>query len=306
MEKEVLIIADESCEDQRLDKFIAVNYEDLSRSYIQKLMTDNLVSVNDRIEKPSYRVCEGDRIRLTVPESVIPDIIPDDIPLDIIFEDDDILIVNKPKNMVVHPAAGNYTGTLVNALMFHCKDALSGINGCLRPGIVHRIDKDTTGLLVVCKNDIAHRNVAAQLKEHSINRRYEAICIGRLPDSKGTIDAPIGRSEKDRKKMAINPRNGKNAVTHYEVIEELKGFSHIYCVLETGRTHQIRVHLSSIGHPLLGDPLYGGERPGWDTQGQCLHAGLLGLVHPRTGEYMEFSVPAPEYFRDILNKISNS
>ena len=303
MAKEILIIADENGEGIRIDKFIAVQNEELSRSYIKKLIEEGLVTVNDHTVKPSFRISENDSIRLTVPEQTIPDIVPEDITLDIIYEDDDIIIVNKPKNMVVHPAAGNYSGTLVNALMFHCRDKLSGINGVLRPGIVHRIDKDTTGLLVVCKNDLAHRNVAEQLKEHSITRRYEAICIGSLKDDQGVIDAPIGRSPNDRKKMCINKANGKNAVTHYNVIERLNGYTHIYCVLETGRTHQIRVHMSSIGHPLLGDETYGGVRPGFALQGQCLHAGVLGLKHPSTGEYMEFSAPVPEYFDNLLDKL---
>ena len=303
MAKEILIIADENGEGIRIDKFIAVQNEELSRSYIKKLIEEGLVTVNDHTVKPSFRISENDSIRLTVPEQTIPDIVPEDITLDIIYEDDDIIIVNKPKNMVVHPAAGNYSGTLVNALMFHCRDKLSGINGVLRPGIVHRIDKDTTGLLVVCKNDLAHRNVAEQLKEHSITRRYEAICIGSLKDDQGVIDAPIGRSPNDRKKMCINKANGKNAVTHYNVIERLNGYTHIYCVLETGRTHQIRVHMSSIGHPLLGDETYGGVRPGFALQGQSLHAGVLGLKHPSTGEYMEFSAPVPEYFDNLLDKL---
>ena len=303
MAKEILISADESQDGLRLDKFIASQYEDLSRTYIQKLIGESCVLVNGRTQKPSYQIEDGDTVHLTVPDSTVPDIIPEDIPLDIIYEDSDILIVNKPKNMVVHPAAGNYSGTLVNALMYHCKNDLSGINGCLRPGIVHRIDKDTTGLLVVCKNDTAHRIVADQLKEHSITRRYEAICIGSPADDEGVINAPIGRSVSDRKKMAVNHKNGKEAVTHYRILERFKGYSHIECVLETGRTHQIRVHMSSIGHPLLGDEVYGGVRPGFVTFGQCLHAGVLGLKHPRSGEYMEFKVPAPGYFLDILSRL---
>ena len=303
MEKEILIIADEAGEGVRIDKFIATQNEELSRSYIKKLIEDGMVTVNGRSVKPSFQISDNDSIRLTVPEKTIPDIVPEDIPLDIIYEDNDIVIVNKPKDMVVHPAAGNYSGTLVNALMYHCRENLSGINGILRPGIVHRIDKDTTGLLVICKNDRAHRNVAEQLKEHSINRRYEAICIGGLNNDEGTIDAPIGRNVNDRKKMAVNKANGKDAVTHYNVIEHLNGYTHIYCVLETGRTHQIRVHMSSIGHPLLGDELYGGVRPGFALQGQCLHAGVLGFKHPSTGEYMEFSAPVPEYFEKLLERL---
>ncbi|MCR5331470.1 MAG: RluA family pseudouridine synthase [Lachnospiraceae bacterium] len=303
MAEEILIIADESGDGVRIDKFIASQNEELSRSYIKKLIENSMVTVNGKCIKPSFQISENDSIRLEVPDKTIPDIEPENIPLDIIYEDNDIIIVNKPKNMVVHPAAGNYSGTLVNALLFHCRDNLSGINGILRPGIVHRIDKDTTGLLVVCKNDIAHRNVAEQLKEHSITRRYEAICTGVLNTDEGTVDAPIGRNINDRKKMSINPVNGKNAVTHYKVIERLNGYTHIYCVLETGRTHQIRVHMSSIRHPLLGDELYGGVRPGFSLQGQCLHAGILGLKHPTTGEYMEFSAPVPEYFERLLDRL---
>ena len=304
MEKEILITVDENCDPVRIDRFIASQLDDLSRTYIQKLIDDGLVTVNGHSVKAGYVVEESDNIRLTVPETTVPDIVPEDIPLDIVYEDKDILIVNKPKNMVVHPAAGNYSGTLVNALMYHCRDDLSGINGCLRPGIVHRIDKDTTGLLVVCKNDNAHRNVAEQLKNHNITRRYEAICIGALKDAEGVIDAPIGRSTTDRKKMSVNPRNGKDAVTHYKVLEQLRGYSYISCVLETGRTHQIRVHMSSIGHPLLGDELYGGIRPGFNLTGQCLHARILGLKHPATGEYMEFEAPLPDYFTELLNRLS--
>ena len=303
MEKEILITVDENAELIRIDRFISGMLDDLSRTYIQKLIGDGLVTVNGHTVKSGYIVEELDNIRMIVPETVVPDIVPEDIPLDIVYEDKDILIVNKPKNMVVHPAAGNYSGTLVNALMYHCRDDLSGINGCLRPGIVHRIDKDTTGLLVVCKNDAAHRNVAEQLKNHSITRRYMAICTGVLKTDEGTVEAPIGRSVNDRKKMAVNPRNGKNAVTHYKVIERLKGYTYISCVLETGRTHQIRVHMSSIGHPILGDELYGGIRPGFSLTGQCLHAGILGLVHPSTGEYMEFEAPLPGYFKELLDRL---
>lgn len=306
MAKEITLIPDENTEGIRLDKFISTQYDELSRSYIQKLLSDGYIFVNEKTVKASYIVNEGDNIRLIVPDSIIPDIVPENIPLDIVYEDNDIIIVNKPKNMVVHPAAGNYSGTLVNALMYHCKDDLSGINGCLRPGIVHRIDKDTTGLLVVCKNDNSHRNVAEQLKNHSITRRYEAICIGSLKEDEGVVDASIGRSVNDRKKMAINQRNGKNAVTHYKVLERFNKFSHISCVLETGRTHQIRVHMSSIGHPLLGDETYGGIRPEFpNLNGQCLHAGVLGLIHPATNEYMEFSAPLPEYFEKLLGILRN-
>ena len=232
-----------------------------------------------------------------------PEIVPEDIPLDILYEDHDVILVNKPKGMVVHPAAGHYTGTLVNALMFHCKEDLSGINGVLRPGIVHRIDMDTTGIIIACKNDLAHNSIAAQLKEHSITRRYQAIVHGALKDDEGVIDEPIGRSPKDRKKMAVNYNNGKSAVTHYKVLTRFKDFTHIECRLETGRTHQIRVHMASIGHPLLGDAVYGPAKCPYKLQGQTLHAGILGFVHPRTGEYMEFSAPLPEYFEELLRKL---
>lgn len=301
MAKEIIISCDDPSDELRIDKFLALNCPELSRSYIQKLIADGLVCVNDKPVKPSFKLAEGDIAKLTVPDTVIPDILAEDIPLDIVYEDDDLIIVNKPKDMVVHPAAGNFSGTLVNALMFHCKGQLSGINGVERPGIVHRIDKDTTGLLVVCKNDSAHRLVAEQLKEHLITRRYRAICCGILKDDEGTVDAPIGRNPLDRKKMAINRSNGKRAVTHYRVLERLRGYTYIECALETGRTHQIRVHMSSLGHPLLGDEVYGGVRPNITTNGQCLHAGILGLVHPTTGEYMEWEAPLPDYFTKLLN-----
>lgn len=303
MAQEIIKICDDTLEDLRIDKYLTYACEELSRSYIQKLIKDENVSVNGKLVKSSYKVCEGDEIRFLVPDNTVPDILPEDIPLDIAYEDSDIIIVNKPKGMVVHPASGNYSGTLVNALMYHCKDNLSGINGTLRPGIVHRIDKDTTGLIIACKNDRSHRFVADQLKEHSITRRYQAICCGVLKDDDGVIDAPIGRSTTDRKKMAVNHANGKNAITHYHVIERLNGYTHIECRLETGRTHQIRVHMSSIGHPLLGDEVYGGVRNGFDLQGQTLHAGVLGLIHPGTGEYIEYKAPLPEYFEHLLNKL---
>lgn len=301
MAKEIIITCEDPSDELRIDKFLALNCTELSRSYIQKLIADGLVSVNDKPVKPSFRITEGDSVKLTVPDTIIPDILAEDIPLDIVYEDDDIIIVNKPKDMVVHPAAGNFSGTLVNALMYHCKGQLSGINGVERPGIVHRIDKDTTGLLVVCKNDASHRCVANQLKEHSITRRYRAICCGVLKDDEGVVDAPIGRNPQDRKKMAINRTNGKQAVTHYKVLERLNGFTFIECALETGRTHQIRVHMSSLGHPLLGDEVYGGIRPNIKTQGQCLHAGILGLIHPTTGQYMEWEAPLPDYFVRLLS-----
>lgn len=303
MAKEIIKLCEDSFEGLRIDRYLAESCEELSRSYIQKLIKDGMVTVNGTVAKPSYKVSEGEEIRFIVPDNVVPDILPEDIALDIAYEDNDIIIVNKPKGMVVHPASGNYTGTIVNALMFHCRDNLSGINGTLRPGIVHRIDKDTTGLIIACKNDMAHRNVAEQLKEHSITRRYESICCGVLKDDDGIIDAPIGRNPNDRKKMAINRTNGKNAVTHYHVLERLNGYTHIECRLETGRTHQIRVHMASIGHPLLGDEVYGGVRNGFYLQGQTLHAKILGLRHPSTGEYIEFLAERPDYFELLLKKL---
>ena len=303
MAKEIQITCDDLVEGLRIDKFLADTCKDLSRSYIQKLIADGLVKVNNKTVKASYKVEEEDSIAFTVPDATMPDILPENIPLDVTYEDDDIIIINKPKGMVVHPALGKYTGTLVNALLYHCAGQLSGINGIERPGIVHRIDRDTTGLLIACKTNKAHQAVAEQLKEHSITRKYEAICIGELKDNEGTIDAPIGRNPNDRKKMAINHLNGRHAVTHYRVLERFNGFTHIECVLETGRTHQIRVHMSSIGHPLLGDEVYGGVRQGFKLQGQCLHARVLGLIHPTTGEYIEFTSDLPEYFTELLEQL---
>ncbi len=300
--REEYFVTEETAGD-RIDKFLAEQYEKLSRSFLQKLLKSGEVMVGGRPVKASYKVAEGDLISFEVPEAVEPEIVPEDIPLDVLYEDHDVILVNKPKGMVVHPAAGHYTGTLVNALMFHCKEDLSGINGVLRPGIVHRIDMDTTGVIIACKNDLAHNSIAAQLKEHSITRRYQAIVHGALKDDEGVIDEPIGRSPKDRKKMAVNYNNGKPAVTHYKVLTRFKDFTHIECRLETGRTHQIRVHMASIGHPLLGDAVYGPAKCPYKLQGQTLHAGILGFVHPRTGEYMEFSAPLPEYFEELLRKL---
>ena len=289
--------------DSRIDRCIADMYGDMSRSYIQKLIKDGLVFVNGKPCKASYRVSEGDMIRFTAPDAVLPDIEPENIPLDILYEDDDVLVVNKPKGMVVHPAPGHYTGTLVNALMFHCRDNLSGINGVLRPGIVHRIDMDTTGSLLVCKNDRAHVSIAGQLKDHSINRIYTCVVHGVIKDDCGRIEAPIGRSDKDRKKMSVNMKNGKEAITNYKVIERFDKFTMVKCKLETGRTHQIRVHMSSIGHPIAGDSLYCPMKPPCKLEGQALHAGLIGFVHPSTGEYMEFTAPLPEYFIKLIDII---
>ena len=289
----------------RIDKYLSTVNEQLSRSYIQKLLKSGLVLVDGKPVKASYQVDEGDVISLDIPEAVEPEIEPENMDLDILYEDQDVILVNKPKGMVVHPAAGHYSHTLVNGLMHHCKDQLSGINGVMRPGIVHRIDMDTTGVIIACKNDMAHNSIAAQLKEHSITRRYQAIVHGVLKDDAGTVEGPIGRHPTDRKKMSINYNNGKSAVTHYKVLKRFRQYTHVECRLETGRTHQIRVHMASIGHPLLGDLVYGpGKCPVPGLQGQTLHAGVLGFIHPRTGEYMEFTAPLPEYFAKLLNALS--
>lgn len=288
----------------RIDKYLSSVNEQLSRSYIQKLLKSGLVLVDGKPVKASYQVDEGDVISLDIPEAVEPEIEPEDMDLDILYEDQDVILVNKPKGMVVHPAAGHYSHTLVNGLMHHCKDQLSGINGVMRPGIVHRIDMDTTGVIIACKNDMAHNSIAAQLKEHSITRRYQAIVHGVLKDDAGTVEGPIGRHPTDRKKMSINYNNGKSAVTHYKVLKRFRQYTHVECRLETGRTHQIRVHMASIGHPLLGDLVYGpGKCPIPGLQGQTLHAGVLGFIHPRTGEYMEFTASLPEYFAKLLNTL---
>lgn len=293
---------------ERIDKCISELYEDFSRSYIQKLIKDNLVFVAVNKEdsklsksvKGSYILKEGNFVFFDTKESIIPDIVPEDIPLDILYEDSDVLVVNKPKGMVVHPAPGHYSNTLVNAVMFHVKD-LSGINGVLRPGIVHRIDMNTTGSLIICKNDKAHIDIAAQLKEHSINRLYRAIVHGVINEDEGTVNKPIGRNEKDRKKMACNVANAKNAITHYKVLKRFKDYTYIECKLETGRTHQIRVHMASIGHPVLGDDVYSTIKSPFKLLGQTLHAMTLGFIQPSTREYIEVVAPLPEYFNNLLN-----
>lgn len=290
-------------ESVRIDRYLAEHCADFSRSYLQKLLKDQAISVNGKPVKANYKTQEGDRILLEVPDLREPDILPEDIPLDILYEDEYLMVVNKPKDMVVHPSAGHMEGTLVNGIMAHCKGRLSGINGVLRPGIVHRIDKDTTGALLICKDDAVHRDIAEQLKEHSIKRRYRAIVQGNLKEDEGTVDAPIGRHPVDRKKMAVNYKNGKEAVTHYKVLERFGQYTYIECRLETGRTHQIRVHMASIGHPLLGDTVYGTAKNPWKLQGQTLHAMVLGFRHPVTGEFMEFEAPLPEYFCKLLDKL---
>lgn len=288
----------------RIDRFLGSRLEQVSRSYLQKLVKEGAVLVNGKPVKSSYKVENGDLIRLEIPDAVEPEIEAEEMDLDILYEDSDIILINKPKGMVVHPAAGHYSGTLVNGLMAHCKDELSGINGVMRPGIVHRIDMDTTGVLIVCKNDKAHNAIAEQLKVHSITRKYYAIVHGVLKEDTGTVNAPIGRHPVDRKKMSINEKNGKEAVTHYRVLRRFRRFTFVECQLETGRTHQIRVHMASIGHPLLGDQVYGPAKvPFSDLQGQTLHAGVLGIIHPSTGEYMEFTAPLPDYFETVLKKL---
>lgn len=288
-------------DDERLDKWISGALPDLSRSYIQKCIRDSDVLVNGVPPKASYRLRVDDEIVFHIPEAVRPDIAAEDIPLDILYEDADVLVVNKPKGMVVHPAPGHYSGTLVNAVMYHCQGQLSGINGVMRPGIVHRIDRDTTGSLIICKNDNSHNAIAAQLKEHSITRRYRAIVHGVIPQDNGVVCAPIGRDPRDRKKMAVNEKNGKPAVTHYTVLQRFQKFTYIECRLETGRTHQIRVHMASIGYPLLGDEAYCPYRPPCRLNGQTLHAMVIGFSHPATGAYVEVTAPLPEYFERLLH-----
>ncbi len=294
-----LIIEDNNT-GERIDKFLSDMLSSYSRSYIQKLISDGLVLVDNNNIKSNYKLQSGDKITVYIPVPKELEITAENIPLDIIYEDEDIIVVNKPKGMVVHPSAGHYSGTLVNALMYHCKDKLSGINGVLRPGIVHRIDMDTTGVIVACKNDAAHISISSQLKEHSITRYYYAICHNSFNVKEGVVDAPIGRHPTDRKKRAINRINGKRAVTHYEVIENFGKYAYIKCRLETGRTHQIRVHMASISHPLLGDTMYSNAKSPFLLEGQTLHAGVLGFIHPRTGQYVEFNAPLPDYFERLL------
>ncbi len=287
----------------RADKLI--NIEDLSRSGLAALFEAGKVTCNQKVISKNYRPKVGDTITVSVPEPIEIDVLPENIPLDIRFEDSDLLVVNKPKGMVVHPAPGNYSGTLVNALLYHCKDSLSGINGVIRPGIVHRIDKDTSGLLIVAKNDFAHQRIAEQIKAHSFSREYRAVVYGNVKEDSGTINAPIGRHPKDRKRMAVIPggTNAREAVTHFTVLERCPGFTYMKFNLETGRTHQIRVHTSYIGNPIAGDPVYGPSKVITELRGQCLHAGLIGFVHPRSGEYIEITSELPEYFEKFLTKI---
>ena len=302
MESQYFYISEDE-EDVRLDVYLAEQYEDFSRSYIQKLINGEHVKVNDKLEKNKYLTKLGDKIEVLLPEPKNLDVKAQNIPLDIFYEDDDLIIINKQQGMVVHPGAGNYENTLVNALLYHCDGQLSSINGVIRPGIVHRIDKDTTGLLMVAKNNFAHQSLAEQLKEHTITRKYHAICNGIIKENKITIDAPIGRNPVDRLKMSVI-QSGRNAVTYVNPLERYKDYTYIEAQLETGRTHQIRVHLSYIKHPLLGDEVYGKKSTKFNLKGQVLHAKTLGFVHPRTNEYMEFNSELPDYFKKLLTIIS--
>lgn len=298
------LIIKEDFNGERLDRVIALNINEVTRSYAQKLIKDGNISVNEKIiYDKNYKVLSGQNISINIPEPEKIDVLPEKIPIEIIYEDEDLLLVNKPKDMVVHPAPGNYSGTLVNALMYYCGNSLSSINGIIRPGIVHRIDKDTSGILIVAKNDFAHKSLAEQIKQHSFSREYEAVVYGHLKNECGTIDAPIGRHKLDRKKMAVVYENSRNAITHYKVLQNYKDFTHVRLKLETGRTHQIRVHMSYIGHPVAGDPVYGPRKIIKDLNGQCLHAKHIGFVHPRTLKYMEFETELPQYFKNFLNKI---
>lgn len=290
----------------RIDKFLCTQIEDITRSALSGHIENGNVTVNEKSVSKNYKLKNGDVINVTIPQPVEYNAKAENIPLDIVYEDNDLLVVNKPKGMVVHPAAGHYDGTLVNALLYHCKDELSGINGVLRPGIVHRIDKDTSGLLLVAKNDKSHNSLASQIKEHSLTREYEAVVIGNFKEDSGTVDAPIGRHHSDRKKMTVTEKNSKNAVTHFEVIERFGAYTHIKCVLETGRTHQIRVHMAYLGHPVSGDDVYGSKKEKVSFNGQCLHAKKIGFIHPSTGEYMEFDSELPEYFEKFLKKLRNT
>lgn len=298
----ITITVPQEAASQRADSFLSTQLEDMTRSAVQSLIEDGAVLLRGRPIKKNYKVAAGDVLDVTVPEPKEVEITPENIPLDVVYEDGDIIVVNKPQGMVVHPAVGNWNGTLVNALMYHCGDSLSGINGELRPGIVHRIDKDTSGLLVVAKNDLAHQGLAEQIKEHSAGRRYYAVVMGNIREDSGTVDAPIARHKTDRKKMAVVP-GGREAITHYEVLERYRGYTYMAFQLETGRTHQIRVHMAHLGHPIIGDPLYGSKADKWKLDGQCLHAGELRLRHPRTGEDMVFTAPLPPQFKAVLKKL---
>lgn len=303
MSDRLTLTVGESDANVRIDKYLADNMDGFTRSGLSKLISDGNVSVNGKTVSKNYKCKIEDLIEVLIPDAVPLEAQAENIPLDIVYEDDDLLVVNKAKGMVVHPAAGNYNGTLVNALLYHCEGSLSGINGVIRPGIVHRIDKDTSGLLIVAKNDMSHLHLAQQIKEHSFHRAYQAVVYGNIKEDTGTVHQPIGRHPKERKKMAVTDRNSKDAVTHYEVIHRYGNFTHIRCILETGRTHQIRVHMAYIGHPLAGDGVYGPKKVISSLNGQCLHAGEIGFVHPKSGEYMNFKSELPDYFKSFLNKL---
>lgn len=290
---------------KRIDKFLSEQLADCTRSYIGKVASGGALKVNGEICKPSYKLKEGDTVSVEIPAPSEPDILPENIPLNIVYEDSELLVVNKPQGMVVHPAPGNYSGTLVNALMYHCRGSLSGIGGVARPGIVHRIDKNTSGLLMVAKTNAAHLSLAKQIKEHSFSRRYKTIVHGGFKEQEGTVDAPIGRNRKNREKMCVTNENSKNAVTHYRVLgrSACGMYSYVECILETGRTHQIRVHMAHIGHPVVGDDVYGVKKEKFRLDGQLLHAYLLGFKHPKSGEYMEFTAPLPAYFEKVLSSL---
>ncbi|MDV3427195.1 MAG: RluA family pseudouridine synthase [Bacillota bacterium] len=300
--EKILIEAED--EGFRIDKFLNEYYPDMSRSFLQNIIKEGNVTISEKAVKSNYRLKEGDLIIISIPELKEIETLPENIPLDILYEDKDVIVVNKPQGMVVHPAQGNYSGTLVNGLLYHCSD-LSGINGVLRPGIVHRIDKDTSGVIVAAKNDFSHINLSSQLKEHSMTRIYNCIAYGHFKESEFTVDKPLGRDKNDRKKIAVR-QDGKKAISHFKVLEEYKNFSLLECSLETGRTHQIRVHLSSMSHPIVGDRVYGIQGEKFKLNGQLLHARILGFNHPRSNIYMEFEAPYPEYFQEFLSKLKNS
>lgn len=302
-ENYIIITAKESGE--RLDALLARSIDGLTRSAAQRLLDSGAVTLGDTALKKNYRAREGEEYAVILPELSDVPLVAQDIPLDIVYEDDDVIVVNKPRGMVVHPAPGHPDGTLVNALLWHCGDSLSGIGGERRPGIVHRIDKDTSGLIIAAKNDFAHQFLSAQLSDHTLGREYEAVVHGGFRDDEGTVDAPIGRHPVDRKRMAVTPKNSKPAVTHYEVIARYRGYTRILCRLETGRTHQIRVHMASIGHPLLGDGVYGAPCPEKGLEGQCLHARRLKFIHPRTGQLVRLEAPLPEYFTQVISRLGN-
>ena len=304
MEQTGVFTVPEELEEERFDAVVASLSEGQSRSYLKNLIKDGSVLLNGKTAKPGTRVHENDVITLVLPEKIVPDILPENIPLDILYEDDDILVVNKPKGMVVHPAPGHYSGTLVNAVMYHCGESLSGINGVMRPGIVHRIDRDTTGSVIICKNDAAHNSIAQQLQEHTIVRRYFAILYDNIAEDEFTVNQPLGRDPRDRKRMAVRS-DGKRAVTHCKVLKRFGQYTYVECRLETGRTHQIRVHMAYIGHPLLGDFTYGAPSPDKGLEGQCLHARRLRFVHPTSGELVELETPLPDYFTEVLKRLGN-